>query len=395
MADVSLKNVAKVYPGGIRAIQNLTLTAAEGEFVVVVGPSGCGKSTTLRVVAGLENVSAGTIRIGGRLVNDVSPKDRDVAFVFQDQALYPHLKVSENLGFGLKVRRVGRAEVQKRVAWAAEWLDIEDLLDRWPGTLSGGQRQRVALGRAIVRRPSVFLMDEPLSDLDAGCRAQMRARLKALHRQLNTTIIYVTHDQQEAMTLADRVAVMNSGEVPQFGPPLEVYNRPVNRFVAGFLGDPPMNFIQGRLVDGADGLCFKVSASPARAGGGMDGAGSANGLRLPDRFRLCLQSLVDRPVVLGIRPEGLSPVPENERAEPGCFLAVRVCSVELLGDKVNVYGQTAGGDRVVFPADARRVLKEGLVLALHVNMQQVHVFESGGEGVNVSLAEVGVNTSAD
>jgi multiple sugar transport system ATP-binding protein len=253
MAEVILENVTKVFPGGTVAVEEFSLNIRDQEFIVLVGPSGCGKSTTLRMVAGLEEATRGTIRIGNRVVNDVPPKDRDIAMVFQNYALYPHMTVYKNMAFGLRLRRFPKAEIDRRVREAAKILGIEELMDRKPRALSGGQRQRVAVGRAIVRQPQAFLFDEPLSNLDAKLRVEMRAELKRLHHRLKTTVIYVTHDQAEAMTLGDRVVVMNAGRVQQVAPPLVVYDFPVNRFVAGFLGTPAMNFIPGRLVaqDGA------------------------------------------------------------------------------------------------------------------------------------------------
>ena len=240
MASVSLRNVRKVYPGGAVGVGGVDLEIRDGEFVVLVGPSGCGKSTTLRMVAGLEEITSGEISIGGRVVNDVLPKDRDIAMVFQNYALYPHMTVRENLAFGLKLRKVPKDEIERRIADAAAVLGIEPYLDRRPKALSGGQRQRVAVGRAIVRNPAVFLFDEPLSNLDAKMRTQMRVEIKRLHARLGATMIYVTHDQTEAMTMGDRIVVMEGGRIRQAGAPLEVYEHPANRFVAGFIGTPPM-----------------------------------------------------------------------------------------------------------------------------------------------------------
>src|SRR5579862_2186748 len=253
MARVDLAKVTKVYPGGVQAVDAIDLSIADREFVVLVGPSGCGKTTTLRMVAGLEEITAGTIRIGERVVNDVPPKDRDIAMVFQNYALYPHMTVYKNMAFGLKLRKMPKKQILERVTQAAKILDIEHLLERKPKALSGGQRQRVAVGRAIVREPAAFLFDEPLSNLDAKLRVTTRAELKRLHQRLKTTTIYVTHDQEEAMTLGDRIVVMKDGLIQQKDSPLETYNSPTNRFVAGFIGMPPMNFFDGVLksVDGA------------------------------------------------------------------------------------------------------------------------------------------------
>src|SRR5258706_14395698 len=252
MARVALENVSKLYPGNVKAVDAVDLSIADQEFVVLVGPSGCGKSTTLRMIAGLEEITGGTIRIGERIVNQVPPKDRDIAMVFQNYALYPHMTVYKNMAFGLKLRKMPKAQIDLRVNEAARILDIEHLLDRKPRALSGGQRQRVAVGRAIVREPAAFLFDEPLSNLDAKLRVTTRAELKRLHHRLKTTTIYVTHDQEEAMTLGDRIVAMKDGRIQQSDTPLQMYNHPANRFVAGFIGMPPMNFFDGALkvVDG-------------------------------------------------------------------------------------------------------------------------------------------------
>src|SRR5512146_2313598 len=249
MAHVTLEGVRKVYENGFVAVHDASFEIADGEFVVLVGPSGCGKSTTLRMIAGLEAVSSGQVRIGDRIVNDVPPKDRDIAMVFQNYALYPHMTVRENLAFGLKLRKLPRAEIGARVQHAASLLELDAILDRRPAQLSGGQRQRVAVGRAIVREPAVFLFDEPLSNLDAKLRVQMRREISSLHRRLGATMVYVTHDQTEAMTMGDRIVVMNAGHVQQIGTPMELYDHPVNMFVAGFIGSPAMNFVPG-TVDG-------------------------------------------------------------------------------------------------------------------------------------------------
>src|SRR5688572_5263093 len=284
MARVDLQKVSKHYPG-VKAVDSIDLAVADQEFVVLVGPSGCGKSTTLRMIAGLEEVSGGTIRIGERIVNHVAPKDRDIAMVFQNYALYPHMTVYKNLAFGLKLRRMPKAQIQQRVAEAARILEIEHLLDRKPRQLSGGQRQRVAVGRAIVREPAAFLFDEPLSNLDAKLRVTTRAELKRLHHRLKTTTIYVTHDQEEAMSLGDRIVVMRDGVIQQADAPLLTYNYPINRFVAGFIGMPPMNFFDGALkVEGGqlvfeEGRLRSDSRTPLEAAGELTLPG--NGFRLP------------------------------------------------------------------------------------------------------------------
>jgi len=299
MSNIRLENLGKTYPGGLRAVDGLDLTVGDGEFLVLVGPSGCGKSTTLRMIAGLEQVSDGTIRIGDRVVNHTSPKDRDVAMVFQNYAMYPNKTVRNNMAFGLSRRGVAKAEIARRVAWAAEMLGLQGLLDRKPHALSGGQRQRVAVARALVRRPKVFLFDEPLSNLDAKLRADTRAELKRLHRQLAVTTIYVTHDQEEAMTLGDRIAVLRAGRLQQCGAPLDVYHCPANRFVAGFIGTPSMNFIEGLLREDAAGQIWLESPS----------------VRVPiDKSRVPgISPASGEKVVLGIRPDNLRLVrlPEN------------------------------------------------------------------------------------
>src|SRR6202795_4344934 len=287
MAEVTLQKICKRY-GEVSVIEDLDLEVRDGEFMVLVGPSGCGKSTVLRMIAGLEEISAGTIAIGGRVVNQVAPKDRDIAMVFQNYALYPHMTVRENLEFGLKMRRTPEAESETPVSEAADLLGLGSLLDRKPAQLSGGQRQRVALGRAIVRHPAVFLFDEPLSNLDAKLRVQMRVELKKLHNRLSTTAIYVTHDQVEAMTLGDRVVVMKDGVVQQVGEPLELYNTPVNRFVAGFIGSPAMNFAAVRVSGAEDAL---------RA----DNAGLR--IDVPAEIGPRLAPYAGRDVTMGIRPE--------------------------------------------------------------------------------------------
>ena len=290
MATVRLDNIRKVYDNGKVAVAGASFTVADGELLVLVGPSGCGKTTLLRAIAGLENVTSGTIGIDGRTVNDLAPRERDIAMVFQNYALYPHMTVAGNLAFGLKLRGHARAEIEKRVADAARMLGLEDLLQARPRQLSGGQRQRVALGRALVREPKVFLLDEPLSNLDAKLRAAMRVEIARLHHRLGATMIYVTHDQIEAMTLGQRIVVLNDGEVQQIDTPMRLYEQPANLFVAGFLGSPAMNFFQGRLRDDARALEMQNASLP------LDGL---RGSHLP------LDALRGRDIVLGLRPEHL------------------------------------------------------------------------------------------
>jgi len=379
MAEVILEDIVKIYPGGIRAVDNISLAVEDREFIVLVGPSGCGKSTTLRMVAGLEEITDGTIRIAERIVNDVPPKDRDIAMVFQNYALYPHMTVYKNMAFGLKLRRMPKAEIDQKVRSAAHMLGIEDLLDRKPKALSGGQRQRVAVGRAIVRTPKAFLFDEPLSNLDAKLRVEMRAELKKLHRKLSTTTIYVTHDQEEAMTLGDRVVVMKDGVIHQVASPLEVYEAPVNRFVAGFLGTPPMNFLNVQVVVDNGGICLD------------EGSGR---LRLNDRMSRRLADRVGQAVALGVRPESMSFQPDGRYAGQENQLNVTIGVVETLGDKMDVYVQTPVHPHIVCRVESNRDLKDGIDLPVYLDMDRVHIFEPGEDGVNVSLNGKGDQVSA-
>ena len=293
MAEVTFSDVAKIFPDGTRAVSDLTLDAKDGEFMVLVGPSGCGKTTALRMVAGLEEISEGEIRIADRVVNEIAPRDRDIAMVFQSYALYPHLSVYDNIAFSLRLRKEKKAEIDKRVKEAARILDLEALLDRKPRALSGGQRQRVAMGRAIVRQPAAFLMDEPLSNLDAKLRVQMRAEISKLQRQIGVTTIYVTHDQVEAMTMGDRVAVMRKGQLQQVAPPQELYDRPLNLFVGGFIGSPAMNLVEGRLEQDNGGLVAALGDARLK----LDEENLAS--------RPALKSFEGKPLVVGIRPEHL------------------------------------------------------------------------------------------
>ena len=300
MANLSLKNIQKIYPNGFHAVHDFNLEIKDKEFIILVGPSGCGKSTTLRMIAGLEEISEGELYIGDRLVNDIAPKDRDIAMVFQNYALYPHMTVFENMAFGLKLRKVPKDEIARKVEEAARILDISHLLDRKPKALSGGQRQRVALGRAIVREPQVFLLDEPLSNLDAKLRAQMRTEISKLHKKLGTTFIYVTHDQTEAMTMGDRIVVMKDGYIQQIDSPTNLYQNPVNQFVAGFIGSPQMNFINSKLVkiDGKYNVEFGSEDTKTTRG-------KKYYVEIPESKvnEEVLEPLVNQEVVLGVRPE--------------------------------------------------------------------------------------------
>ncbi len=382
MATVQLRAVSKRYTGGIAAVQSVDIDIADGEFVVLVGPSGCGKSTTLRMIAGLEDVSGGTISIGDRVVNDVAPKDRDIAMVFQNYALYPHLNVRQNLAFGLDRRRTfksrwrgifdaeyrrqrlsERAEIGARVESAARTLGIEQLLHRQPRELSGGQRQRVAVGRALVRDPAVFLFDEPLSNLDALLRGQMRTELRILHRSLRATMVYVTHDQEEAMTLADRIVVMKDGVVQQIGSPAEIYERPANRFVAGFVGTPPMNMIDGSLERAADGTYTFRAASCA--------------LTLPkERWDDRALSRFDgRAVTLGIRPERLTPTPGASSGQAD--LTGVVIAVERSGATADVV-ISVDGIRIIARTAQEQTshIREGDSAAVTINLHAAQLFDS-------------------
>jgi multiple sugar transport system ATP-binding protein len=323
VAGVQLDRITKVYAGGARAVSELSLEIADGEFLVLVGPSGCGKTTALRMIAGLEEITEGELRIGDRVVNHVPSRDRDIAMVFQSYALYPHLSVYDNIAFGLKLRKAPKDEIDRRVREAARSLDLEDYLDRKPRALSGGQRQRVAMGRAIVRQPAAFLMDEPLSNLDAKLRVQTRAEIARLQRELATTTIYVTHDQVEALTMGDRVAVMRKGELQQVAPPQELYDRPVNLFVGGFIGSPAMNLFEATLrSDGADGLRVDLGTQALS----LD----------PElvRARAGLRAYVDRPVILGIRPEDLEDATLDPEAPSDRRLRGTLRLREALGSEI-------------------------------------------------------------
>src|SRR6516225_6934939 len=312
MAQVALRNVVKAFDR-TPAVQGINLDIADREFIVLVGPSGCGKSTTLRMIAGLEEATSGEIYIGDQLVNDVPPKDRDIAMVFQNYALYPHMTVFENMSFGLRLKKFPKAEIKERVQVAARILDITDLLDRRPKQLSGGQRQRVAMGRAIVRNPKVFLFDEPLSNLDAKLRVQMRTEIKKIHQQVTTTTVYVTHDQVEAMTLADRVVIMNDGRIEQVGPPHDLYHMPKTRFVAGFIGSPAMNFIPSRLETNGDGLKLRLSDKLA--------------LPMPPSRVPRYRPSVGKELTFGLRPEHITE-PRGEGRDPQCEFTVTLDVVE-------------------------------------------------------------------
>ncbi|MBP1884497.1 ABC transporter ATP-binding protein [Sinorhizobium mexicanum] len=360
MAQVALNGLVKRY-GAYQALHEVDMTVEDGEFVVLVGPSGCGKSTLLRMIAGLEEISDGTISIGGRVVNTVRPKERDIAMVFQSYALYPHMTVRKNMSFALKLAGTAQPEIDKAVERAASILGLEPLLDRKPKQLSGGQRQRVAMGRAIVRNPRVFLFDEPLSNLDAKLRVQMRAEIKELHQRLGATTVYVTHDQIEAMTMADKIVVMRDGHIEQVGHPLDLYDRPANRFVAGFIGSPAMNFIDGRIGDSGT-TCFVAS----------------DGTTIPISGRSGPSKGVE--TVLAIRPEDLTIVPENHS---GAFPAL-VSVVESTGPETIVI-MASCGTRLSVVVKERSRLKIGEKIWLHAEPKKIHFFESTADGRRMNI----------
>jgi multiple sugar transport system ATP-binding protein len=351
MAELMIRGLHKRF-GPVEVLRGVNLQVSSGEFTVLVGPSGCGKSTLLRTIAGLEDIEKGTIEIDGKLVNDVRPRDRDIAMVFQNYALYPYMNVSDNIAFGLRARRTPEAETLRRVNAAAELLGIAGLLERFPRHLSGGQRQRVAIGRAIVRNPRLFLFDEPLSNLDAQLRDEMRSEIKRLHQELAATMIYVTHDQIEAMTLADRIVLMNSGQVEQVGAPLELYDRPATQFVAGFLGSPKINLLPGRLVANGSRLHFE--------------AGDGTSLMLPSHMAAAAHSYSDRPVTLAIRPQHVTEAlgiagPDDVRLRSSIEL------VQPTGSRTYVTARLADS-RVVAEADAHAVLRPGAAIDLAFDM---------------------------
>ncbi len=362
MAGVKLDKVSKVYDGKVTAVRDVNIEIRDKEFVVLVGPSGCGKSTVLRMIAGLEEITTGTISIDSRVVNDVAPKDRDIAMVFQNYALYPHMTVYENLAFGLKLRKYEKKEIDTRVQHAAEILGIASYLDRKPKALSGGQRQRVALGRAIVRQPKVFLFDEPLSNLDANLRVQMRTEISRLHHQLKTTMIYVTHDQIEAMSMGDRIVVMKDGLVQQVDTPLNIYNRPANKFVAGFIGSPTMNFLTGTFQTGA------------RAGFAQDGTSFS--VKIPRMQTAALKRAGRKPVVLGVRPEHIHLKKAGEAYAP---FKGQIEVVEPVGNEIFVYFSTGAGSHYVARFATDRAPDVGKQCEMFVDTSKIHFFDAATE----------------
>lgn len=367
MASVQLKNIYKIYDGGVTAVTDFCLNIEDKEFIILVGPSGCGKSTTLRMIAGLEEISKGELYIGETLANDVAPKDRDIAMVFQSYALYPHMTVYDNMAFGLKLRKTPKDEIKRRVEEAARILDISHLLDRKPKALSGGQRQRVALGRAIVRDPKVFLLDEPLSNLDAKLRAQMRTEIAKLHKRLGTTFIYVTHDQTEAMTMGDRIVVMKDGFIQQVDSPQHLYDLPVNEFVAGFMGSPQMNFIDAVLnkVDGHYTLTF----------------GSTT-IKIPDAklsgATVDLNSYVGKEIVFGIRPEDVHDEPELIERWNDAKSTAEVEVTELMGAETYLY-LNCEGNAVTARVDPASKAKAGDTATIAFKMNKMHLFDKETE----------------
>ncbi|ATP40108.1 sugar ABC transporter ATP-binding protein [Solibacillus sp. R5-41] len=361
MAELKLENIYKIYDKDVAAVKDFNLDIKDKEFIVFVGPSGCGKSTTLRMVAGLEEISKGELLIDGKRMNDVAPKDRDIAMVFQNYALYPHMSVYDNMAFGLKLRKLPKEEIDRRVKEAAKILDLEQYLNRKPKALSGGQRQRVALGRAIVRDARVFLMDEPLSNLDAKLRVHMRAEITKLHQRLQTTTIYVTHDQTEAMTMATRLVVMKDGIIQQVGTPKDVYERPKNVFVGGFIGSPAMNFFSGKLLDGKMTIGNVSLSIPEE---------KMNYLRK--------QGYVNKEITMGVRPEDFHTELASIEASPGSKIEVKIEVAELLGAETILYSQIEG-QPFISRVDAYTDVKPGEVLTMALNMNKAHFFDKETE----------------
>lgn len=365
MASVKLDNVSKSYEGGVIAVRDVSFEIMDKEFVVLVGPSGCGKSTTLRMIAGLEEISSGSISIDGQRVNDVAPKDRDIAMVFQNYALYPHMTVYENMAFGLKLRKFPKEEIDTRVRDAAQILGIEEYLARKPKALSGGQRQRVAVGRAIVRKPKVFLFDEPLSNLDAKLRVQMRTEISKLHHRLEATMIYVTHDQTEAMTMGDRIVVMKDGVVQQIDTPMNLYHSPVNKFVAGFIGSPAMNFFDG-TIEQKDTLLFRENKSSLQ-------------LAIPEEKNVIMKKYVGREVWMGMRPEHIADAHAVTEHRANASVTIEV--VEPMGNEIFVYFSTASDNQYVARIHAAVAPKAGQEMEFGFDITRALFFDKSTDAV--------------
>lgn len=367
MASVSLQNTTKVFGRRVTAVAELSLDIHDGELMAIVGPSGCGKTTILRLIAGLETPTSGEIRIADKLVNDVSPKERNIAMVFEDAALYPHMNLYDNLAFALRRHGQPEEEVKRRIRSAAGMLGIEGLMDRKPAAISGGQRQRAALGRAIVREPAVFLFDEPLSSLDAGLRLATRSEIKALHQRLGATMLYVTHDQSEAMALGDRICVLREGRMQQVGRPADIYNRPVNRFVAGFFGVPPMNFLTGLLQ-------LKAGAGSVEFAGGC--------IDLPLSLQPLAADRADDKITIGIRPHDLSldPLP----GQKGNVLAGRVDLIEPLGSRTDMHVKMLSGEQCIVSCPPSEKAQTGEEVRVYVNLDKIHLFDSDDVGLRLT-----------
>jgi ABC-type sugar transport system ATPase subunit len=385
MAKLSIRHLFKTYENRVEVLKDVNVEAADGEFVVLVGPSGCGKSTLLRAIAGLEEITSGEIRIGDTLVNDLAPADRDIAMVFQDYALYPHMTVEENLAFGLKIRKKPAAEIAERVAEASRMLEIGCLLQRKPAQLSGGQRQRVAIGRAIVRKPSLFLFDEPLSNLDAKLRAQTRIELASLHQKVGSTVIYVTHDQVEAMTLANRIVVLNKGVVQQMGRPLDLYNEPANMFVAAFIGNPSMNFFEGELERTESKRVFKVAPVSALA---------PNGEQLILDMSQAPTPAKSGKYTLGIRPESIKALTQSggRESEGSVDMTAKVLLLEPHGHEAHLVAMVAGRQVIIRSANPNRLkimeaARAGDILRCTIDRTALHWFESTEEGARCAATK--------
>ena len=365
MASLSLKHIYKKYPGGVTAVSDFSLEIKDKEFLILVGPSGCGKTTTLRMIAGLEEITEGELFIGDKLVNDVAPKDRDIAMVFQNYALYPHMTVFDNMAFGLKLRKTPKEEIKRRVEEAARILDITHLLDRRPKALSGGQKQRVALGRAIVRNPKVFLLDEPLSNLDAKLRAAMRTELTKIHKRVGTTFVYVTHDQVEAMTMATRIVVMKDGLIQQVDTPQNLYDMPVNLFVAGFIGTPQMNFVNCTLE---------------QKGGDLYATFGTNSLKIPKEKaeNPAVKDYIGKDIVMGIRPECIHDEPMYLSSMPESVIETDVEVTELMGAEVYLY-LVAEEQNLIARVSSRSTARAGDVIKVAIDMSRVHLFDKDTE----------------